>query len=139
MGLDHTYNSHRGYGRIWRHCTRWRVSFYPVPEQTYYLEYRYHAIPPALDASNNIYHYGGAEHSQTILASVVDALYRRVRSSNEKREDFMGRLRQSILHDRRNYNTGNLGQKLNYTDAKNALRDFRENTPSGNITTTFYV
>jgi len=118
--------------------TRWQAFFYPVPEQTYYLEYRYHAIPPALDATTNIYHYGGAEHSQTIMASVIDALYRRVRSSNEKQEEFQNRLRQSILHDRRNYNTGNLGQKLNYTDGKDALRDFRASTPTGNITTTFY-
>jgi superoxide dismutase len=115
------------------------VRFYPKAEQTYELEYRYHAIPPALDASTNIYHYGGAEHSQTIIAAVMDALYRRVRSSNEKQEEFQNRLRQSILHDRRNYQTGNLGQKLRYAEGKDALRDFRENTPTGNITTTFYT
>ena len=119
--------------------SRWMVRFYPKAEQTYELEYRYHAIPPALDASTNIYHYGGAEHSQTIIAAVMDALYRRVRSSNEKQEEFQNRLRQSILHDRRNYQTGNLGQKLRYADGKDALRDFRENTPTGNITTTFYT
>ena len=119
--------------------TRWQVTFYPRPEQTYYVEYRYHSIPPALDATTNIYHYGGAEHSQTIIASVMDALYRRVHASNEKREEFLNRLKQSILHDRRNYQSGNLGRGIGAGRyGKDALTDFRENTPTSNITTTFY-
>lgn len=117
--------------------TRWMVKFYPLPEQTYYLEYRYHAIPPALDEDTNIYHYGGAEHSQTIVAAVIDALYRRVHASNEKREEFLTRLHQSILHDRRNYQPGNLGRGTGYEYGREALRGFRESTPTGNITTTF--
>ena len=119
--------------------TRWRANFYPLAERTYEVEYRYYAIPPALDETTNIYPYGGAEHSETIIAAVIDALYRRVRSSNEKSEEFYNRLRQSILHDRRNYQTNNHGRTVNqdYVYGKSALSDFRSSTPSTNVTTTF--
>lgn len=120
--------------------TRWLVKFYPMAEQTYYLDYRYHAIPPALNSQTNVYHYGGAEHSQTIVCAVIDALYRRLHASTEKSEEFHNRLRQSVLHDRRNYTPGYLGKSNpgpGSLSGRETLRQFRQNTAVSNITTTF--
>ena len=120
--------------------SRWRVSFYPRPEQAYEVEYRYHAIPPALDASTNIYHYGGAEHSSTIIASIVDVAYQKIRASTEKHEYFLTRLRQSVLHDRRNYQPQYIGpgskSRGDYSE-RDALREFRSSISTSNISTTF--
>ena len=121
--------------------SRWAVRFYPDRGDTdYELEYRYHSIPPALDADTNIYHYGGAEHSSTIIASMVDVGYQKIRYSYEKHNAFLARLRQSVLHDRRNYLPNWIGQgsksRGDYSD-RDALRDFRSSISTSNISTTF--
>ena len=118
--------------------SRWKVRFHPLAIATHELEYRYYAIPPALTSGTNIYHYGGAEHSSTIIAAVLDVAFQKIRSSMEKHEAFLTRLRQSVLHDRRNYISDYVGHGVKsvgdgtYADA---LLDHRRATPTGNITT----
>lgn len=46
----------------------WEVLFYPTPNATFTLEYRYTVVPPAID-STNAYPLGGKQHSETILAA----------------------------------------------------------------------
>ena len=120
--------------------SRWAVEFYPRAEQGYEVEYRYHAIPPALDVTANIYHYGGAEHSSTIVASIVDVAYQKIRASNEKHGYFLSRLRQSILGDRRKYSPTYIGpgskSRGDYSE-RDALREFRSSIATSSISTTF--
>jgi hypothetical protein len=127
----------KGTGEIGE-STRWRVTFWPRAATTYELEYRYHAIPPALSKGTNIYHYGGAEQSSTITAAVIDVAFQKVRSSMEKHEQFLARLRQSVLLDRRNHFASYVGQGSKsigdptYTDE---LNRHRRATPTANVTT----
>jgi hypothetical protein len=116
--------------------TRWMVRFYPQAETTHNLQYRYHSIPPALDATTNVYHHGGAEHSSTILASIIDVAFQRTRASLEKHDVFLNRLRQSVLHDRRNHTAGYVGHGVKSSGGySDSLADFRRDTPVANITT----
>ena len=121
--------------------SRWRASFYPRAEQGYNVDYRYYSIPPALSKTTNLYHYGGAEHSSTIIAAVLDVAFQKIRSSMEKHEAFLTRLKQSILHDRRNYQPTHIGhgsKSRGGPSGRDALTDFRSSTSTDNISTTFY-
>ncbi|RLB62573.1 MAG: hypothetical protein DRH08_12265 [Deltaproteobacteria bacterium] len=119
--------------------TRWRVNFDVYPTAALNLEYRYHAVPPALGSTTNFYHYGGAEHSSTIIASVIDQAFQKIHSSYEKHDAFMARLRQSVMHDRRNYAASYVGKGVGSYGAggHNDLDHFRRNTSTDNITLGF--
>ena len=119
---------------------RWVVRFLPpAGSTTHNLEFRYYAIPPALDSDTNFYPYGGAEHSSTIIASVVDQAFQKIHSSYEKHDAFIARLRQSVMHDRRNYAASYVGKGVGSYGAggHNDLEHFRRNTSTDNITLGF--
>lgn len=48
----------------------YEVVFYPKPDAAYELKYRYLLSPPQLD-TNNVYHLGGAQHSETVLEAIL--------------------------------------------------------------------
>lgn len=52
--------------------SRYEMLLYPVPNAVYTLSYRYAIEPDPLSASN-IYHLGGAVHSETVLESCLAA------------------------------------------------------------------
>lgn len=79
----------------------WEAIFWPNATAAYVLEYRYFAITHSLD-DTNLYAYGGALHSETILASVrAEAELRRDDARGAYYQQFMERLGASIAHDRR--------------------------------------
>lgn len=51
---------------------RYEALFYPTPDASYTATYRYLVAPDTLDGTN-IYPYGGAMHSETILEAVLAA------------------------------------------------------------------
>lgn len=51
---------------------RWEVLFYPTPNAVLTVQYRYVVQPNTLDGTN-IYPYGGAAHSHTIMSAVLAA------------------------------------------------------------------
>jgi hypothetical protein len=53
-------------------ATRYEVIFYPVPDATYTLSYRYAVEPGSLDAANSM-PLGGAVHGETILEACLAA------------------------------------------------------------------
>lgn len=52
--------------------SRYEMLLYPVPNAVYTLSYRY-AIEPSPLSASNIYHLGGAVHSETVLESCLAA------------------------------------------------------------------
>jgi hypothetical protein len=122
--------------------TRWQVMFWPVPSEDMILEYRYKAVPPTLDATVNVYPYGGAAHAQTIRASVEDMTYQKIRESDEKHAKFLERLKQSIDYDRRHNLSHTYGKGVRSLGARgqsveSALREHRRSIPSSDVNTTF--
>jgi hypothetical protein len=80
---------------------RWQAIFVgPLPKDNLRLEYRYKAIPPVLDGSTYVYHYGGAPFSRMFIASYVDMAYQLVRNSFEMHDAFLTALRQAVMYDR---------------------------------------
>jgi hypothetical protein len=81
--------------------TTWQAVFYgPLPKDDLRLEFRYKAIPPVLDGSTHVYHYGGAMASRMVTASYLDAAYQKVRDSFEMHDAFLAAQRQAIMYDR---------------------------------------
>jgi hypothetical protein len=81
--------------------TRWRAIFVgPLPKDDLRLEFRYKAIPPLLDGTTHVYHYGGAPFSRMFIASYVDMAYQLVRNSFEMHDAFLTALRQAVMYDR---------------------------------------
>jgi hypothetical protein len=81
--------------------SQWQAIFTgPMPRDDLRLEFRYKAIPPLLDGSSHVYHYGGAPFSRMFIASYVDIAYQKIRGSFEKREAFLTALRQAVMYDR---------------------------------------
>ncbi len=81
--------------------TRWQAIFTgPLPKDDLRLEYRYKAIPPLLDGTTHVYHYGGAPFSRMFVASYVDMAFQKVRNSYEKHDAFVAALRQAVMYDR---------------------------------------
>ena len=122
--------------------SRWQVIFQPLAQETMFLEYRYNAIPPTLTGGAHIYHYGGAEHSEAVISSVVDKAHQVINNSYEKHEAFLAALRRSVARDRRNYNEKSLGSSV-MTDGAHSnglhetISDFRSSIAPGDITYTF--
>lgn len=80
---------------------RYELLLYPTPDRALTLEYRYVAIPDVIDGTN-LYPYGGAIHSQTILLSCLAEAERILDDdvSGENRKSFMAQLAASIRLDR---------------------------------------
>lgn len=81
---------------------RQEVMWYPTPDDTYTLTYRYYALPFKLTTSLQ-YPLGGEPHSQTILAACLAAAEERFNGGRgSKWEGFLERVQASIAVDRRN-------------------------------------
>ena len=80
--------------------TTWRVAFTPLPGDTMFLDYRYKIIAADVDTTND-YPYGGANHSETILASLKysAALYFEKPNSQELYFEYQQKLRDSIRQE----------------------------------------
>lgn len=120
--------------------TRWQARFWPVQACT--VEYRYKALPPALDGSTYIYPYGGPVHANTIKASVVDMTYQKMRNSFEKHEAFMEQLQRSIDYDRRHnavhtYGKGRRSLAARGSELDSMLRDVRSSIPAESVNLSF--
>ena len=119
--------------------SRWKVTFYPLAETQYFVEYRYEAIPPVIDATND-YPYGATEHGETIIASCLDMAEQKIKGSYDLHQGFLERLTQSVMHDRRSYSVHTLGFGVKSRGLQNemgSLRSYREDTPYGNLQTSF--
>ena len=80
--------------------SRWQVLFTPLPGEAMQLDYHYKAIPADVDGTND-YPYGGAIHSETILASLrysVDLYFHRP-NAEERRMEYARKLQDSIRAD----------------------------------------
>lgn len=51
---------------------QYEVLFYPIPDAAYTLRYRYVLSPPEM-TTDNPYHLGGPQHSETVLESILAA------------------------------------------------------------------
>ena len=115
--------------------SRTRVTFWPLVQGDWDLEFRYIAIPPRISASFP-YHYGSAFCSEAVIASCVDRAYQRIHASQEKHSYFMDRLSQAIMHDRRNFDPSNLGPGT-FSEGgggfRSELNHHRRNIDPGNI------
>ncbi len=80
--------------------SRNRVIVAPIPDQTYKLWYRYAVTPPTLDAVTNVYAYGSAPYSETLILSCVDSVLQKLYGSAEKHQAFMESLIAAVHRDR---------------------------------------
>lgn len=80
---------------------RYEILFYPQPDSIYALKLRYAVLPDAMTAGN-LYALGGAEHTETLLASCMDQAQRRLNDSiADKQIDYKNKLMASIQRDLR--------------------------------------
>jgi len=123
--------------------TRWKVTFYPFPKETYEIEYRYHAIPPLLDSSTDVYAWGGVPHAEALLESIVSQLMIMVRDDYTREETYMAALISAVKHDRKVNSKHTLGygsESVGRPDYRNpqTLRDYLRykgrGVPYANIT-----
>lgn len=80
---------------------RFELQVFPIPDVNYTLRYTYLVLPDAISTSN-IYHFGGAQHAETMLQSCLETAARRVNGeSGVHAAKWMERLQASIDIDRR--------------------------------------
>lgn len=78
-----------------------RAVFFPLPDGTYTLWYRYSVVPPMLDGSSYVYAHGGAEYSETLKLSCLDAALSTLFRDDSAHARFMESLAASVQRDRR--------------------------------------
>lgn len=77
------------------------ANFYPAPDATYTLWYRYKVVPPLLDGSSYVYAHGGAEYSQTLLLSCLDRVLFLLYQDESRHQAFLEALEGSTRLDLR--------------------------------------
>lgn len=80
--------------------TKQAVLFSPTPDQTYQLWYRYMVVPPALDGTTNVYCYGAAQYSETLLLSCLDAVLQGLYDDDSKHQAYLESMTASVRLDR---------------------------------------
>lgn len=100
---------------------RFAISFAPVPDAAYTLDYRCDVLPNALTAQNP-YPLGGAAHASTILAScraIAESYF------NDEQTTMMAffqqRLQASITADIRDFKPDNLGYNADRSEIREGL------------------
>lgn len=78
-----------------------RAVFFPSPDGTYTLWYRYSVVPPMLDGSSYVYAHGGAEYSETLKLSCLDVALSTLFRDDSAHARFMESLAASVQRDRR--------------------------------------
>ena len=101
-------------------ASTWQITFAPLTYETGFVEYRYKVN--IADWTSGTYPYGQPQHGETILAYIVDAAYRIVHQSEEKRPYFMQLLQRSVYLDRANYKPSNMGQRSNWASDWQGIR-----------------
>jgi len=96
---------------------RFEIMFGPIPNAAYTLNYKKLILPQALVASTLIHPYGGAMHSETIIASCLAiAELQEEEKQGEKHNYFMQRLIASIQIDKKAYRAEYLGYNADHSD-----------------------
>ena len=101
---------------------RSEIMWYPTPDATYTLTYRYRKITNKLSVTN-LYPYGGQVHSETLLESCLAVAEQRQNDEMGVHwQAFLTALAASIQHDR---DTGaqNLGYNVDRSDGQGVLND----------------
>ena len=103
--------------------SRYSLYLWPTPDKVYTLRYRYIAIQgDETDASSDTF-LGGAQHSETILASCLSIAEEYVETpATRYRELFAQRLAASVLLDSRANSPDNFGPNMNRTDIRGQFR-----------------
>ncbi len=78
-----------------------RAVFYPIPDGTYTLWYRYSVVPPMLDGSTYVYAHGGAEVAETLKLSCLDVALSTLYRDDSAHARFMESLAAAVQRDRR--------------------------------------
>lgn len=100
--------------------TRYEVVFYPTPDQSYVLNYRYRIGVVDLSSSNK-YPPGGEQHSDTVLEACLAAAERTLNDSEDLHSRrFMERLMASVWADRRCSRPQTLGPNRDRSDRPEA-------------------
>ena len=95
---------------------RFELMLWPTPISENRVQFRYNVIPRALSASRK-YPYGGASHSETILAACLAAAERRQNDTiGICHQQFMTRLQASIARDRSTMAADNLGYNGDWSE-----------------------
>ena len=81
--------------------SRARAVFYPLPDGTYTLWYRYSVVPPMLDGSTYVYAHGGAEVSETLKLSCLDVALSTLYRDDSAHARFLESLTAAVQRDRR--------------------------------------
>lgn len=103
--------------------TRFTLNLWPTPDAVYTLQYRYIAIQGDEDEASTATFLGGAQHSETILASCLSIAEEYVETpSSRYRELFNARLAASILLDSRANMPDNFGPNLDRSDIRGQYR-----------------
>ncbi len=96
---------------------RYDLLLWPPPSQTYSLLYKYNVNPQAL-TEKNPYHYGGAAHTQTVLASCLAVAegFMHDDEHGEKWAAFMDRLKASVAIDENANTPESFGVQTDHSD-----------------------
>lgn len=120
--------------------TKWYARFWPTPDANYRLDYRYQVVPPILNGTTVLYHYGGPQISSLVISSCLDRAMRTLYSSDEHYQRFMTDLQAAVRRDRATNKPETLGYGV-FSDGLTfgapdgpALREWRRgSTTIGNI------
>lgn len=103
--------------------TQFQLYLWPKPDKAYTLRYKYIAIQGDESESANDTFLGGAQHSETILASCLSIAEEYVETPNSRyRELFSQRLAASILLDGRANSPDNFGPNVDRSDMRGQFR-----------------
>lgn len=103
--------------------SRFTMYLWPIPDAVYSLQYRYVAVQGDEDEASNATFIGGAQHSETILASCLSIAEEYVETPNSRyKELFAQRLAASVLLDARMNTPDNMGQNLDRSDMRGRFR-----------------
>jgi len=103
--------------------TRFTAYLWPNPDAAYAMRYKYVAIQGDEDDAPTATFLGGAQHSETILASCLSIAEEYAETpSSRYRELFAQRLAASIMMDRRMNSPDNLGKNLDRSDMQGQYR-----------------
>lgn len=97
---------------------RFEIMFFPIPSVTSTLSYRMLVLPELLVTSTITHPYGGAMHSETILASclaIVESQEEEIRGV--KWQEFMDRLAASIQIDKKQISADHFGYNRDNSDS----------------------
>jgi hypothetical protein len=95
---------------------RYKIQFWPAPDQAYTATYRYTRLAPLISASND-YFLGGMIHAETIRESVLSEVERVFHDGEGVHQNqFIGLLQKSIENDNRASSPSNGGYNGDASD-----------------------